>query len=56
MRDLQPMRSVDQRTRYTLTRWRVALLGRPDQPSTALPAAVIQAGGRIVLETPLRIP
>jgi two-component system, response regulator / RNA-binding antiterminator len=54
MRELQPMRSFDQRTRYSLTRWRVALLGRPDPSSTTLPAAVIQAGGRVVLEAPLR--
>jgi response regulator NasT len=49
------MRSFDQRTRSTLTRWRIALLGRPGEPSTTLPAAVIQAGGRIVLEAPLRV-
>src|SRR5262245_37257535 len=55
MSELQPLRSFDRRTRYTLTRWRVALLGRPDSSSTTLPAAVIQAGARVVLEAPLHI-
>src|SRR5215471_16993641 len=55
MRDLQPMRSFEQRTRSSSTRWRVALLGRPDEPSATLPATVIQAGGRIVLDAPLRV-
>ena len=55
MSELQPMRSFDQRTRHTSTRWRVALLGRPADPSPTLPAAVIQAGGRIVLDASLRV-
>ena len=55
MSELQPMRSFDQRSQYASTRWRVALLGRPDEPSATLPATVIQAGGRIVLDAPLRV-
>src|SRR5262249_28769286 len=54
MSELQPTRSFDQRLQYASTRWRVALLGRPDEPSATLPATVIQAGGRIVLDAPLR--
>src|SRR5262245_7695748 len=56
MSELRSMRSFEQRTRSTPPRWRVALLGHPDEPSPRLPAAVIQAGGRIVLEAPLRAP
>ncbi len=36
------------------TRWRVALLGSSSESRTVLKAAVAQAGGRVVVEAPLR--